>query len=138
MKGAAGVFVTLKRGAVVRGSIGTVLPTQPNLYAEIIFNAISAATRDPRFSPVQLSETSKLKIIVDLLTEPEQILDIADQDPHKYGLIVQQGDKRGLVLPDSGEISTAEEQLELARQRAGITDQAVVDLFRFAVTRFQE
>lgn len=131
-----GVFVTLKRGATLRGCIGTILPTQPNLGAEIIFNAISAATRDPRFSPVKSGEINKLEIIVDLLTEPEQVFSMEAYDPNKQGVIVQQDEKRGLVLPETDDVDTSEQQVNLARQRAGIGPEDLVDLFIFDVTRY--
>lgn len=125
----------------LRGCIGTIEPARENLAAEIIDNAISAATRDPRFSPVQPGELSSLDISVDVLTAPEPIDSIRDQDPKIHGLIVQSLKdrwKRGLLLPDLETIDTAEKQLHYTRvYKANITDpKEPVQLYRFKVTRY--
>ncbi len=141
MRERAGVFVSLHLRDELRGCIGTFQPQRDNLAAEIIDNAISAATRDPRFSPVAVDEIAALDISVDVLTEPEPIDSIADQDPKKHGLIVQSKRdvwKRGLLLPDLETIDTAEKQLYYTRVlKAGITDaDEPVELYRFQVKRY--
>lgn len=137
----AGAFVSLHKGGELRGCIGTIQPARPNLAEEIIDNAISAATRDPRFPPVEASELSELEISVDVLTMPIPIESIADQDPKKHGLIVQSKRsvwKRGLLLPDLETIDTAEKQLHYTRVlKAGIIDpDEPVEMFRFEVERY--
>src|SRR5574341_69307 len=137
----AGAFVSLHKGGELRGCIGTIQPVCANLAEEIIENAISAATRDPRFSPVEPRELDSLEISVDVLTPPEPIDSIRDQDPKCHGLIVQSlrdSWKRGLLLPDLESIDTAEKQLYYARVfKAGITDDdEPVQLFRFQVQRY--
>jgi len=96
----AGVFVSIKKFGNLRGCIGTFMPTQENIAQEIIKNAISAAVDDPRFSPVTVSELGNLIISVDVLSPPEEISDILELDPKKYGVIVSSGYKKGLLLPD--------------------------------------
>ncbi|MGB2783359.1 MAG: AmmeMemoRadiSam system protein A, partial [Atribacterota bacterium] len=96
----AGAFVSLKKYGELRGCIGTFMPTQKNIAQEIIKNAISAAVDDPRFSPVNVSELEDLSISVDVLSVPEEIKDISQLDPKKYGVIVSSGYKKGLLLPD--------------------------------------
>ncbi len=137
----AGTFVSLHERDELRGCIGTIQPARDNLAQEIIDNAISAATRDPRFMPVLPDEVDSLEISVDVLTEPEPIDSIADQDPRRHGLIVQSKRdlwKRGLLLPDLETIDTAEKQLHYTRvYKAGITDpKEPVELFRFQVKRY--
>ncbi len=137
----AGAFVSLHKKGELRGCIGTIQPMRKNLAEEIIENAISAATRDPRFPPVQPSELADLEISVDVLTEPEPIESIADQDPKRHGLIVQSKRnawKRGLLLPDLETIDTAEKQLYYTRVlKAGIVDpEEPVELYRFEVKRY--
>ena len=118
----AGVFVSLhkKSDHSLRGCIGTFLPTQDNLALEIIENAISASTRDPRFNPLTESELNDLEINVDVLSEPEPVKDIKELNPKKYGLIVKTPDGRaGLLLPDIG-VETTEEQIAICCQKGGI------------------
>jgi len=139
---ATGVFVSLhERDGELRGCIGTIQPQSDTLGEEIIDNAISAATRDPRFEPLRPAELDKLDISVDVLTAPELIESIRDQDPRKHGLIVQSKrdpSKRGLLLPDLESIDTAEKQLDYTREmKAGITNpNEPVEMFRFQVIRY--
>ena len=132
----AGVFVSLKKFDDLRGCIGTFMPTQENIANEIIKNAISAAVEDPRFSEVDISELDDLDISVDVLTIPEEITDISQLDPKKYGVIVSSGYKKGLLLPDLEGVDTAEEQIDIARRKAGIYPNEKVKLYRFEVKRY--
>ncbi len=142
MQARAGAFVSLHRlDGELRGCIGTIEPVRENLAEEIIENAISAATRDPRFPPVRADELGMLDISVDVLTAPEPITSIHDQDPKIHGLIVQSLRdpwKRGLLLPDLEDIDTAEKQLYYTRvYKAHITDpNEPVQLYRFTVKRY--
>lgn len=138
----AGAFVSLHMSdGELRGCIGTIEPLRANLAQEIIDNAISAATRDPRFPPVKPNELASLDFSVDVLTAPEPIDSIQDQDPKIHGLIVQSLRdewKRGLLLPDLETIDTAEKQLYYTRvYKANITDpKEPVQLYRFQVKRY--
>lgn len=132
----AGVFVSLKKNGNLRGCIGTFMPTQENIAQEIIKNAISAAVDDPRFSPVAASELSGLTISVDVLSPPEEIFDVSELDPEKYGVIVSSGYKKGLLLPDLEGVDTVEEQVDIAKRKAGIYPGEKVKLHRFEVKRY--
>jgi len=132
----AGVFVSLKKNGNLRGCIGTFMPTQENIAQEIIKNAISAAVDDPRFSPVTVSELGDLIISVDVLSSPEEISDISELDPKKYGVIVSSGYKKGLLLPDLKGVDTVEEQVDIAKRKAGIYPGEKVKLYRFEVKRY--
>lgn len=132
----AGVFVCLKKNAHLRGCIGTVEPTQPNIVEEVIENAISAATRDPRFDPVGPEEVDDLTIAVDVLGKPEPVGGLEDLDPKRYGVIVSRGSRRGLLLPDLEGVETPEQQVAIARQKAGIGPDEPVVLERFEVVRY--
>jgi AmmeMemoRadiSam system protein A len=131
----AGAFVSLKKNGDLRGCIGTFIPTQKNIAQEIIKNAISAAVDDPRFSPVTASELVDLTISVDVLSPPEEIFDVSELDPEKYGVIVSSGYKKGLLLPDLEGVDTAEEQVNIAKRKAGIYPGEKVKLYRFEVKR---
>ncbi|MBC7216772.1 MAG: AmmeMemoRadiSam system protein A [Candidatus Caldatribacterium sp.] len=133
-----GVFVSLKRGKALRGCIGTYLPQQENIAEEITHNAVSAATQDPRFPPVTLEELDALTISVDILSPPEPVTDLASLDPKKYGVIVESGWKRGLLLPDIEGVDTVEEQIRIASMKAGITPREPVTVYRFTVERYRE
>src|SRR6185369_2846551 len=68
----AGCFVSIKtHQGELRGCIGTIDPVKDTLAEEIILNAISSATHDPRFSPVRADELPDLKYSVDVLSSPE-------------------------------------------------------------------
>lgn len=132
----AGAFVSLKRGGELRGCIGTVEPVRKNLAEEIIRNAVSAGVRDPRFAPVSLEEMDELTFSVDVLTPPERIKGPAELDPRKYGVLLRSGHRSGLLLPDLEGIDSAEEQISIARRKAGISPQGPVELYRFKVRRY--
>jgi len=69
----AGVFVSIHKFGGLRGCIGTFEPATENVAEEIIANAISSATRDPRFPAVAPNELKDLSYSVDVLTKPEPI-----------------------------------------------------------------
>ncbi|HLL76912.1 MAG TPA: AmmeMemoRadiSam system protein A, partial [Pyrinomonadaceae bacterium] len=136
----AACFVSIKTaGGDLRGCIGTVEPSRASLAEELIANAVSAATRDPRFPPVAESELAGLRYSVDILHEPEPA-EFADLDPKAYGVIVEDesGRRRGLLLPDIAGVETAAEQVRIAARKAGIGPREPVRLYRFRVERFRE
>lgn len=134
----AGAFVSIKRGdKSLRGCIGTTQATQINLAKEIINNAIAAATEDPRFPPVGEEELDSLVFSVDILSDAEKVPDESHLDPSKYGVIVQSGYCRGLLLPDIDGVETVDEQVCIAKQKAGLSDDEPCELFRFTVTRYE-
>lgn len=135
MNVAAGAFVCLKKHGQLRGCIGTIQATEQNLAAEVISNAISAAVRDPRFEPVTPDELDELTYTVDILRPAERVDGMDKLDPRKYGVIVESGCKRGLLLPDLEGVDTVEEQVSIAAHKAGIFHGEPVTLSRFEVER---
>ena len=131
----AGAFVSVHNFGALRGCIGTIASTQKNLALEIIENAVSAVSKDPRFSPVTQDELKYLDINVDVLGEAEKIKSPSELDVKKYGVIVQSGYKRGLLLPDLEGVDTVEQQIDIARRKGGIAPGEKIDLFRFEVVR---
>lgn len=97
---ATGVFVTLKRGAELRGCLGT-LQMYGGLPSEVARCAVDSATRDPRFVPLTADELRAIRIEISVLGPLESI------DPSEpsaievgaHGLVVEQGSRRGLLLP---------------------------------------
>lgn len=131
----SGVFVSIEKDGVLRGCIGTIEPVRKNLAEEIIENAISAGTEDPRFAPVTEEELPKLVYSVDVLKEPEPVSSINELDPKRYGVIVSKGFRRGLLLPNLDGIDTAEEQVRIALRKAGIREDEDYNIERFEVIR---
>jgi AmmeMemoRadiSam system protein A len=136
MKERAGVFVSIKKSGMLRGCIGTFEPRQSNVAEEIMNNAVSSATQDPRFPPVIPAELPHLTYSVDVLTRPEPVESASELDPKKYGAIVESGRRRGLLLPDLEGVDTVEEQIDICRQKAGIAPNEPVKLYRFQVKRY--
>ncbi|CUH95189.1 hypothetical protein P22_1259 [Propionispora sp. 2/2-37] len=132
----AGVFVSLKKQGQLRGCIGTFQPVQSNIAAEIIHNAVSAGTQDPRFPAVTEQELDEISFSVDILEPPEAIRSLAELEPQKYGVIVSSGHRRGLLLPMLPGVDTVEEQVAIAKDKAGIGQQEPVQLYRFTVARY--
>ncbi len=132
---AAGVFVSLKKDGRLRGCIGTICAVQKSVAEEIIENAISASVRDSRFEPVEPEELDKLVISVDVLGDTEKIESPAQLDVKRYGVIVTKGYKRGLLLPNLDGVDTVEEQIAIAKRKAGIGEPEQVELERFEVVR---
>src|SRR3989304_4089508 len=120
MKEKAGVFVSIHKKGALRGCIGTFEPQRKNVAAEIITNAISSATQAPRFTPVTPGELNDLDYSVDVLTSPEPVKDAGGLDPKKYGVIVECGWRRGLLLPDLEGVETVEDQIGICCQKGGI------------------
>ena len=97
-------FVTLTEGVELRGCIGHILPQEP-LYQAVVDNARNAATRDPRFLPVQPGEAGKIRIEISVLTEP-QALNFSSPDdllnklrPEEDGVLLQIGSRGATFLP---------------------------------------
>ena len=135
--GRAGVFVSLHKGGELRGCIGTISPTTNSIAEEIIMNAVSAAVRDPRFSPVRSEELPDIICSVDALSPAEDISTIAELDVKKYGVIVSSGGRRGLLLPNLEGVDAVEDQIDIARRKAGIGRGEPYILQRFEVVRYE-
>jgi AmmeMemoRadiSam system protein A len=131
----AGAFVSIHEDQRLRGCIGTIQPIYPNLAEEIIHNACEASTRDPRFDPILPKELPYLDISVDVLSPFEAISSKKELDPKKYGVIVMNSGREGLLLPDLEGVDTVDQQIKIAKRKAGIGDDEEVKLFRFTSRR---
>ncbi len=131
----AGAFVSLKKYGQLRGCIGTIEPVTGSVAEEILRNAVSAGTEDPRFSPVTQEELRDLVYSVDVLAEPEPIDSIDELDVKRYGVIVTSGYKCGLLLPNLEGVDTPEQQVSIAMQKANIRKGESCSLERFEVVR---
>ena len=130
----AGVFVSVTIAGELRGCIGTIEPTRSSVAEEILYNAVSAGTRDPRFAPVTEAELPRLVYDVDVLSPAEPAAK-DDLDVRRYGVIVSSGRRKGLLLPDLDGVDTVERQLDIALRKAGIGRGENYSLQRFEVVR---
>ena len=154
----AGVFVTLEKDGKLRGCIGTYLPTRINIAEETIKNAIAAATQDFRFEPVKLEELNEISISVSVLSFPEEVKDLKELNPKKFGIIVKNFPlafpnqdwiidgildeeivpKTGVLLPDIEGVETVEQQISIACQKAGIDPtKEKIFIYKFTVEKYQ-
>lgn len=131
----AGAFVSIKEDGMLRGCIGTIQAVQGSLAEEIIHNAVSACSLDPRFTPVTVKELDRLIISVDVLGDAEKIDSSEQLDVKRYGVIVSNGSRRGLLLPNLEGVDNVEQQIAIARKKAGIGEDEAVELERFEVVR---
>ena len=131
----AGTFVSIKKNGRLRGCIGTIQAVQASIAEEIRQNAVSACSRDPRFDPVAPEELDELTVSVDVLGETERIGSTEELDVKRYGVVVTSGYRRGLLLPNLEGVDTVEQQVAIARQKAGIGEEEAVSLERFEVVR---
>jgi MEMO1 family protein len=133
----AACFVTLKKYGELRGCIGTLEPAEASLGVEIARNAYSSAMRDPRFPPVTEDECEAVTCSVDVLS-PSEPCTVEDLDPQTYGVIVETGFRRGVLLPALGGVDTVAAQVDIALQKAGISPDQSYDVRRFRVTRYRQ
>lgn len=93
-----GAFVTLKKSGDLRGCIGYVEAHEP-LWEVVRANARNAAFRDPRFAPLEPDELPDVTIEISVLTPPMPVRDPSEVEVGRDGLIIENGPRRGLLLP---------------------------------------
>jgi AmmeMemoRadiSam system protein A len=93
-----GAFVTIRHNDRLRGCIGWVERDDP-LVEVVARCAGDAATRDPRFPPLPLDELSEVVLEISVLGPVEPIIDPAEVEVGRHGLVVEHGAHRGLLLP---------------------------------------
>jgi len=130
-------FVTLYKENELRGCIGTMIPYRENLLEEIRGSAVSAAFNDPRFEPLKKDELEEIKISVDVLSPMEEVEDIKELDPKKYGILISDGRAQGVLLPDLEGVDSVEQQIEIAMNKAGITRKPGLVIKKFTVKRYR-
>ncbi len=131
----AGVFVSLKKYGMLRGCIGTIKPTKDNIAEEILEIAVASAVGDLRFEPVKEGELTEIIYSVDVLSPPEPIGSKEMLDQNLYGVIVSNGMKKGLLLPNLEGVDSVDEQISIALRKAGIGPEENYNLQRFKVER---
>ncbi len=135
----AACFVSLKtRDDKLRGCMGTLKPVTDCLGHEILRNSLLAACQDPRFPPLAREELDSFSLSVDVLGPLEKVTSTASLDPRKWGVVVMCGARRGVLLPDLAGIDTVTQQLDIARNKAGLSSDCPFEMYRFGVTRYSE
>lgn len=140
-------FVTLNHNHQLRGCIGSIVAYR-TLLEDIIHNALSAAFRDPRFTPLSPNELEQLVLEVSILSEPEA-LKYKDYDdlltkvePGLDGLILKHGSFQGTFLPQVWEqLPTAKEFLDHLSVKAGANPSIYDDnptIYRYRVEHIQD
>lgn len=135
----SGVFVSLHEPAgpgqvegPLRGCIGSILPREHSVRREIARSAVAAAVSDPRFPPLQPGEVDGLDVTVYLLGDPEKIEGPDQLDPARFGVIVEGRGRTGLLLPGIPGITTTDQQIDIARRKAGLSPNDPIRLSRFS------
>ena len=95
---AFGVFVTLHHRGDLRGCLGA-LDCRDRIVESIARLAASVAHEDYRFRPLQVEELADSSLDLSVLTPPQRVDDHATIEIGRHGLIVEQGTRRGLLLP---------------------------------------
>lgn len=136
-RGPAACFVSLHDGGGgLRGCIGSLTPGHATLAEEVLHNACAAALHDRRFAPLAAAELEGLQVQVDVLSPLEPVAGSEDLDPRRFGVVVAAADgRRGVLLPDLEGIDRVDQQLAIARRKAGIGLSEPVELLRFTVAR---
>jgi AmmeMemoRadiSam system protein A len=138
----SGAFVTLRVDQRLRGCIG--YPEADQHLLEVVQRcAISAATQDPRFPPLAVDDLQVVGLEISVLGPVEQVTDIAEIHIGRHGLVVQRGDRRGLLLPQVATEWTWDRETFLAQAciKAGLPADAWqkgAQIFRFEAEVFGE
>ena len=118
-----GAFVTLNKGGQLRGCIGQIVPSDEPLWQVVREMAVAACSEDGRFNPVDVGELNKLEYEISVLSAPEPIDDWRKIELGRHGVIIKQGGRSGVFLPQVATETgwNLEEFLsELCRQKAGL------------------
>ena len=129
-----GVFVSLKKFGKLRGCIGTIFPVTDSIAKEIMQNAVSAGEGDPRFGNVSVEELEDIIFSVDVLTQPK-VATKEELNPKIFGVIVKSGVKSGVLLPDLEGVDTAQQQISIVLDKAGILPNEDYSIEKFEVNR---
>ena len=124
-----GAFVTLHKRGKLRGCVGQIVSDKP-LYETVAEAAIAAATRDPRFHRVNLSEMLELEIEISVLSPLQPLGRIEDLEIGVHGLYIKDSEYSGLLLP---QVATTHnwnraQFLQQACKKAKLAEEAWQDL----------
>jgi len=98
LKKDAGAFVSLHKKGRLRGCIGVFASKDP-LWKTVQDNAIAAAFKDPRFTPVEPEELADIDIEISVLSPLREITDVNEIEVGRHGIFIIKGGHRGVLLP---------------------------------------
>ncbi|TAL23537.1 MAG: AmmeMemoRadiSam system protein B [Nitrospirae bacterium] len=98
LKANASTFVTINRLGQLRGCIGNPEPLMP-LFISVIRNAVSACSKDFRFTPMTRAELRDMEIEISILSPFEPLSDVSSIEIGRHGLLIVKGQYSGLLLP---------------------------------------
>jgi AmmeMemoRadiSam system protein A len=140
-------FVTLTQDGELRGCIGSLQAHRP-LLADVKSNAVSAAMRDPRFTPLTIEEIDITTIEVSLLSTSQEMIvrdepdALAQLRPGVDGIIFEYGHYRSTFLPQVWEsLAQPRQFLGMLRRKAGLPEDfwaEGIKLSRYTVTKWSE
>lgn len=137
----APVFVTLRGpDGSLRGCVGSTQAVTASVTEETVRSATLAASRDPRFPGLTAAELPGVRVEVSVLMPAEAVASLDELAPARYGVIVRdaRAQRQGLLLPNVPGIDDAATQVAIARRKAGIANDADIQLSRFEVMKFAE
>lgn len=120
----AGAFVTLTVGGKLRGCIGY-LTSENAIFDTVCDAAQQAAMNDPRFMPLNISEMEHINIEISVLTPPQPIRSYEDIIIGQHGLILEEPQHRGVLLPQVA----VEHNLTIAQFLSALCEKAGMDSF---------
>lgn len=138
-----GCFVTIHQHGQLRGCIGNFEPRQP-LFKSIAEMAVAAASKDPRFPPLQGADLSSISLEISVLTPLEKIAEVEEIEVGRDGIYLERGYHRGVLLP---QVATAygwdrTTFLEQTCHKAGLPADAwkspETTIYRFSAEIFNE
>jgi len=127
-------FVTLKIRGELRGCIGSLSPVQP-LYESVHDNAVNAAQRDFRFSPVTAAELKRIEVDVSILSPITDIKSLDEFRLGEHGIIIEKGMHRAVYLPEVAveQKWSKEQTLASLSEKAGMRQDAWREGARFKI-----
>ncbi|HEX9778859.1 MAG TPA: AmmeMemoRadiSam system protein A [Geopsychrobacteraceae bacterium] len=138
-----GCFVTITQNGRLRGCIGNFTTDRP-LYREVAEMAVSAATRDPRFHPLQPEELDNFSLSISVLSPLQKITDIEEISIGTHGIYLEKGFQRGVLLPQVateygwGRKTFLRQTCRKAGLAADAWQASDTDLYIFSATILQE
>ena len=127
-------FVTLKQGGMLRGCIGSLAPVAP-LADSVHDNAVNAALRDHRFTPLKQQELGRTDVHVSILSPIEPLASLKDFKLGEHGIIIEKQGRRAVYLPEVAPEQgwTVEQTLSSLSRKAGLPADAWKEGARFKV-----
>ena len=140
-------FITVTESGNLRGCIGTLRPHRA-LGHDVKANAVAAAFRDPRFTPLAAAEFGAIALEISVLSAIEALRCADEQDalrqlrPGIDGVIFEYGHHSSTFLPQVWEkMQDAREFLAQLKHKAGLPFDfwdREVKLARYTVTKWRE